>query len=95
MFKNMIKAGTNITFVENSDGTITINATGGGSGGGGLTEQEVRDIVNSMLNNYYTKSEINDIIAGIEAVEEVVEMTLIMLCLQLNLAKLEQVSILL
>ena len=66
MFKNMIKAGTNITFVENSDGTITINATGGGSGGGGLTEQEVRDIVNSMLNNYYTKSEINDIIAGIE-----------------------------
>lgn len=65
MFKNKIKPGTNITFVENVDGTITINATGGGSGGGGLTEQEVRNIVNSMLNNYYTKSEINDIIAGL------------------------------
>jgi uncharacterized protein YoxC len=65
MFKNKIKPGTNITFVENSDGTITINASGGGGGGGGLTEQEVRDIVNSMLNNYYTKQEINDIIAGL------------------------------
>ena len=51
------------------------------------TKQEI----NNLLKNYYTKSEINDIIAGIEAVE----MTLIMLCLQLNLAKLEQVNILL
>lgn len=65
MFKNKIKPGTNITFVENNDGTITINASGGGGGGGGLTEQEVKDIVNSMLNNYYTKQEINDIIAGL------------------------------
>lgn len=65
MFKNKIKPGTNITFVENTDGTITINAAGGGSGGGGLTEQEVRNIVNSMLNNYYTKSEINDIVADL------------------------------
>lgn len=65
MFKNKIRAGTNITFVENSDGTITINASGGGGGGGGLTEQEVRDIINSMLNDYYTKQEINDIVAGL------------------------------
>lgn len=65
MFKNMIRAGTNITFVENTDGTITINASGGSSGGGGLSEDDVRNIVNSMLNNYYTKSEINDIVAGL------------------------------
>ena len=66
MFKNKIRPGTNITFVENSDGTITINAAGGGSGGGGLTEEEVRNIINSILNNYYTKQEINDIIAGLK-----------------------------
>lgn len=65
MFKNKIRPGTNITFVENDDGTITINAAGGGSGGGGLTEEEVRNIINSILNNYYTKSEINDIVAGL------------------------------
>ena len=58
MFKNKIRPGTNITFVENSDGTITINAAGGSSGGGGLTEEEVRNIINSILNNYYTKQEI-------------------------------------
>lgn len=69
MFINKIKPGTNIYFTENSDGTVTINATGGdggGGGGGGLTEEEVRAIISSILNNYYTKQEINDIIAGLQ-----------------------------
>lgn len=67
MFLNKIKAGENIYFTENSDGTVTINATGGGGGGGGgLTEDEVKAIINSMLSNYYTKQEINDIIAGLQ-----------------------------
>lgn len=69
MFKKYIKEGTNITFVENTDGTITINSTGGGGEGGGeggLTEAEVRVIVSGMLNDYYTKSEIDEIIAGLQ-----------------------------